>query len=103
MCINSHSCVHFQVEILTPVVQFSGDIYDPDSISIQMDNITICEGIEGLVAGITVLLAVYYTYGVQYPSAADNTLSFIQKFLLKLDTESRKPSNTILRLAGAIL
>lgn len=81
----------------------AGDLYNPTTMTIEMDGSTVCDGISSMVAGVTVLMAVYYVYGVQYPKGADNTLFFIQQYLMKLDTESKKPPNTVLRLAGAIL
>ncbi len=85
------------------MIVVKGDILSPDAIKIQLDGVDVVPTVPNIVSAMTLLLAVYYVYDIAYPREASNSLCFIQKYLLKLDTISSKTPNTILRLAGAIL
>ncbi|XP_057214742.1 uncharacterized protein LOC130569246 [Triplophysa rosa] len=71
----------------TPTIVFNGspDPLKAESVSIIMDNVNIIREADiDMTQAVECLFAVYFLFNVQYPVAIKNTMTFIQKYLLKL-------------------
>ncbi|KAI7802057.1 putative NACHT, partial [Triplophysa rosa] len=80
----------------TPTIVFNGspDTLKAESVSIIMDNVNIIREADiDMTQAVECLFAVYFLFNVQYPVAIKNTMTFIQKYLLKLKSphDTRTP------------
>ncbi|KAI7812698.1 hypothetical protein IRJ41_007415 [Triplophysa rosa] len=81
----------------TPTIVFNGspDPLKAESVSIIMDKVNIIREADiNMKQAVECLFAVYFLFNVQYPVAIKNTMTFIQKYLLKLKSrhDTRTPT-----------
>lgn len=77
----------------TPTIVFNGspDPLKAESVSIIMDNVNIIREADiDMTQAVECLFAVYFLFNVQYPVDIKHTMTFIQKYMLKLRQEHGK-------------
>ncbi|XP_051970250.1 uncharacterized protein LOC127634657 [Xyrauchen texanus] len=86
-------CVDSEPKGPTPTIVFNGspDPLNAESVSIIMDNVTIIREADiDMTQAVECLFAVYFLFNVQYPVHIKHTMTFIQKYMLKLRQEHVK-------------
>ena len=76
----------------TPTITLSSSdgkpLSDRTSVNVQMDGhkMIVENGEVDISAAVSVMLAIYHIYNVAYPSQLKRTFSFLEAFILKLET-----------------
>ncbi|XP_051952975.1 uncharacterized protein LOC127622885 [Xyrauchen texanus] len=86
-------CVDSEPKGPTSTIVFNGspDPLKAESVSIIMDNVTIIREADiDMTQAVECLFAVYFLFNVQYPVHIKHTMTFIQKYMLKLRQEHVK-------------
>ncbi|XP_026114886.1 sterile alpha motif domain-containing protein 3-like isoform X2 [Carassius auratus] len=86
-------CVDSEPKGATPTIVFNGspDPLKAESVSIIMDNVNIIREADiDMTQAVECLFAVYFLFNVQYPVDIKHTMTFIQKYMLKLRQEHGK-------------
>lgn len=67
----------------TPVIVYSGNLFETSSFSIMAENEEICQPLS-LCTSLYSLMATFYCFNLEYPPKAKRTLEFLQKVGLSL-------------------
>lgn len=77
---------------------------DCTSVNVQMDGhkMIVDNGEVDISLAVSVVLAIYQIYNVAYPSQLKKTFSFLETFILKLETPTTRVPVAVQRVANAL-